>query len=285
MNEGVVTRDMAEYPPLLREIKNSPERLYYTGDISLLSRRCVAVVGSRTVTPYGRNVAESIGRKLGEHGITVVSGMARGIDSFAHKGALRAGGNTAAVFAGGTDVCYPAENRNLKAEIERKGVIVSEQPPGKVPEKYDFPLRNRIISGLCEMTIVVQARNRSGALITAELAEDQGRRLMAVPGNIDSEYNLGNNKIIREGVMPVVSIDDILHELGISYEKPDIVREKLSSTEYQVYELLRGRGEMSIDELCILMDKPPGYVNRILSVLEMKGLVFSEIGKIFLANR
>ncbi|MGN0693616.1 MAG: DNA-processing protein DprA [Lentihominibacter sp.] len=285
MNEGVVTRDMAEYPPLLREIKNSPKRLYYTGDISLLSRRCVAVVGSRTVTPYGRNVAESIGRKLGEHGITVVSGMARGIDSFAHKGALRAGGNTAAVFAGGTDVCYPAENRNLKAEIERKGVIVSEQPPGKVPEKYDFPLRNRIISGLCEMTIVVQARNRSGALITAELAEDQGRRLMAVPGNIDSEYNLGNNKIIREGVMPVVSIDDILHELGISYEKPDIVREKLSSTEYQVYELLRGRGEMSIDELCILMDKPPGYVNRILSVLEMKGLVFSEIGKIFLANR
>lgn len=285
MNKGIVTRDMAEYPPLLREIKNSPEKLYYTGDISLLSRRCVAVVGSRTTTAYGRSVAETIGRKLGEHGITVVSGMARGIDSFAHKGALKAGGGTAAVFAGGTDVCYPAENRNLMAEIERKGVVVSEQPPGRWPDKYDFPLRNRIISGLCEMTVVVQARNRSGALITAELAEDQGRRLMAVPGNIDSEYNLGNNKIIREGVMPVVSIDDILHELGIYPGEPEDMADMLSSTEYQVYELLRRQGETSIDELCIVMDKPPAYVNRILSVLEMKGLVFSEIGKIFLANR
>lgn len=281
----MITPGMPEYPALLKEIENYPKEIYYRGDIKILAKRCVAVVGSRTATTYGRSVADSVGRKLGECGVTVVSGMARGIDSFAHKGALKSGGNTVAVFAGGVDVCYPPENKGLMDEISRKGLIVSENPQGTVPKKYHFPLRNRIISGLCEMTVVVQARNRSGALITAELAEEQGRQVMAVPGNIDSEYNLGNNKIIREGVTPVVSIDDIVHALGLSVKTPKDMRDKLSSTEYQIYELLHDRGEMSIDELCVIMEKPPSYLNRILSVLEMKGLVFSEIGKIFLANR
>lgn len=285
MEIEVVSSGMPYYPALLKEIKDYPRQLYYTGNIKFLSRRCVAVVGSRTTTAYGRSVSDLVGRKLGECGVTVVSGMARGVDSFAHNGALKVNGMTAAVFAGGVDVCYPPENKSLMEKIAERGVIVSEHPPGTVPKKYSFPMRNRIISGLCEMTVIVQARNRSGALITAESAMDQGRKVMAVPGNIDSEYNLGNNKLIQEGADIAVSTDDIIRALGIRRKAHEDMGKILSSTEYQFYELLHNSGEMSIDEVCIAMDKPAGYVNRIASVLEMKGLIFSDMGKVFLANR
>lgn len=273
-----------KYPELLAEIKRPPKQLFYIGNLSMLDGTCVAVVGSRTTTLYGRNVATQVGRRLAQQGVTVVSGMALGIDSCAHRGVLEAGGNTAAVFGCGVDKCYPPENRELKNELEKRGLVISEYPPGTAPDRFNFPERNRIISGLCQMTIVVQARNRSGALITAEQAADQGREVMAVPGNIDSQYNLGNNKLIKEGAMPIISIDDILEPLGLNRVDPHRAKAALSDTEFEIYNMLRQKGEMSIDEICLSLGKMPAYVNPILSVMEMKGFTYSALGKFFLAN-
>ena len=276
--------DMPEYPERLRQIKNKPKKLYYAGDISLLSGRCVSVVGSRTTNTYGRSTAEKIARQLAGKDVCVISGIARGIDTCVHKSVLAAGGKTAAVLGCGLDICYPPENRLLMEEIEKKGLLITEYEPGTRAEKYNFPNRNRIISGLSEMTVVVQARNRSGSLITAELAAEQGREVMAVPGNIDSQYNLGSNKLIKEGAAPVISVTDILDVLGLNQTSEEEAKAKLSDMEYAVFSLLKEKGEMSIDEVCASLGKSPAYINPIIAVMEMKGFTFSEMGKIFLAN-
>jgi DNA processing protein len=210
--------------------------------------------------------------------------MAMGIDTCAHEGALEAGGMTAAVLGCGPDVCYPPENELLMADIRRRGLIVTEYPPGTPASRYNFPNRNRIISGLCEAAIIVQARNRSGALITAELAAEQGREVFAVPGNIDSQYNLGNNKLIREGAAPLVCVEDILEDLGLSGMNEEDARSRLSDREFQVFELLQQEGELSVDEVCLKMGYSPAYVNPILSVMEMKGFINSDMGKFFVKN-
>lgn len=284
MDIKIVKLGEAGYPALLEKIKDPPAQLYYAGNLAMLNEKCAAVVGSRVTNAYGRHMAGVIGSSLAEHGATVVSGMALGIDTCAHEGALRAGGNTAAVLGCGIDVCYPPENIKLKEKIENRGVVISEYAPGTPAHRYSFPRRNRIISGLCELTVVVQARNRSGALITAELAAEQGREIMAVPGNIDSQYNLGSNKLIKEGAMPVISVDDVLEPLDL--RKADMMRAgiKLSDMEYNIFQLLNDTGEMNIDEICLNIGKSPAYVAPILSVMEMKGFVFSHAGKIFLAN-
>ena len=270
------------YPEQLMQIAGPPKQLYCCGNIDVLKQRCVAVIGSRTTTAYGRQTAKAIGRTLAAAGVTVVSGMANGIDSCAHEGALEAGGATAAVLGCGADICYPPENRILMAEIQRHGLIVTEYPPGTPPDRFNFPKRNRIISGLCEATVVVQARNRSGSLITAELAAEQGREVFAVPGNIDSQYNLGNNKLIKEGAMPLICVDDILEHLGISGASAEDARERLSEREYELFELLRNEGEMTIDEVCMRTGLRPVYINPILSVMEMKGFINSDMGKFFI---
>lgn len=277
----MVRKGEPAYPDRLLEIKNPPKQLYCCGNLKLLNSRCVAVIGSRTSTVYGRNTARAIGRCLAAAGITVVSGMAIGIDTCAHEGALEAGGMTAAVLGCGLDVCYPEENKLLMADIQRKGLIVTEYPPGTPANRYNFPNRNRIISGLCEATVVVQARNRSGALITAELAAEQGRDVFAVPGNIDSQYNLGNNKLIKEGAAPLVCVDDILEYLGLSSVSEKDARDRLSDREFQVFEILNREGEMTVDEVCLKTGFSPAYVNPILSVMEMKGLINSAMGKFF----
>ena len=174
---GRLTPGMPQYPALLKEIKNPPRELFFLGNVEILKSRCLAVVGSRRTTSYGRNTAVRLAKRAAEAGITIVSGMARGIDTCAHRGALDAGGSTIAVLGCGVDICYPAENRQLKEEIENRGLVISEYPPQTAPQKYYFPQRNRIISGLSELTAVVQAGSRSGALITAELAAEQGREV------------------------------------------------------------------------------------------------------------
>ena len=282
MEIEVITRENPAYPSLLRGIKNPPPQLYCCGDIALLGKRSVAVVGSRTSTVYGRKTAAAISRRLAASGVTVVSGMALGIDASAHEGALDVGGKTVAILGCGPDVCYPPENRTLMAEIRRYGLIVSEYSPGTPANRYNFPNRNRIISGICEATIVVQARNRSGALITAELAAEQGREVFAVPGNIDSPYNLGNNRLIKEGASPIICTDDILEYLGISGADEEDARRRLSEREYQIFELLGKEGELSIDEVCMRTGMTPAYVNPILAVMEMKGFINSEMGRVFL---
>ena len=281
---GRITAGMPEYPAILKEIRGYPRELFYIGKIELLKMRCAAVVGSRKTTQYGRTAAKNISRALAEKNIVVVSGMAKGIDACAHRGALEVSGGTIAVLGNGVDICYPEENRELKKEIENNGLVLSEYPPGRKPEKYFFPQRNRIISGLSELTVVVQAGSDSGALITAELAAEQGREVFVVPGNIDSRYNLGNNKLIKEGAVPVTCIQDILDAMGVVGINREEAEQLLGKTEIEIFTLLENYGELTIDELCRLMGKTPAYVSSIVTVMEIKGIVFSALGKIFIAK-
>lgn len=279
-----MTSGQPVYPALLKEIGDYPKELYYIGDPKLLEEKCVSIVGSRKTNQYGRSTAYSFGKALGQRGITVVSGMAVGIDTCAHEGALQEKGNTAAVLACGLDLCYPPRNRELKEKIESAGIVLSEYPPGTAAQRYYFPQRNRIISGLSPLTVVVQAGNRSGALITAELAADQGRDVGAVPGNIDSEYNLGSNKLLREGAFALTGVQDLLEASGASVMSEPEAERLLSDEEKQLYFLLCSHGEMSLDQLAFYLKKPVNEVGSLAIVMEMKGIVFSAMGKVFIAK-
>lgn len=279
-----MTSGQPVYPALLKEIRDYPKELYYIGDPKLLEEKCVSIVGSRKTNQYGRSIAYSFGKALGQRGITVVSGMAVGIDTCAHEGALQEKGNTAAVLACGLDLCYPPRNRELKGKIESAGIVLSEYPPGTAAQRYYFPQRNRIISGLSPLTVVVQAGNRSGALITAELAADQGRDVGAVPGNIDSEYNLGSNKLLREGAFALTGVQDLLEASGVSVLSEPEAERMLSDEEKQLYFLLCSHGEMSLDQLAFYLKKPVNEVGSLAIVMEMKGIVFSAMGKVFIAK-
>ena len=279
-----MTSGQPVYPALLKEIRDYPKELYYIGDPKLLEEKCVSIVGSRKTNQYGRSTAYSFGKALGQRGITVVSGMAVGIDTCAHEGALQEKGNTAAVLACGLDLCYPPRNRELKGKIESAGIVLSEYPPGTAAQRYYFPQRNRIISGLSPLTVVVQAGNRSGALITAELAADQGRDVGAVPGNIDSEYNLGSNKLLREGAFALTGVQDFLEASGVSVLSEPEAERMLSDEEKQLYFLLCSHGEMSLDQLAFYLKKPVNEVGSLAIVMEMKGIVFSAMGKVFIAK-
>lgn len=284
MKMDIITSGMHEYPAALKEIKDYPKQLYYIGDINILKKRCAAVVGSRNTNQYGRSMAVSVASKIAEKNVAVVSGLARGIDTCAHRGALKAGGSTVAVLGCGADICYPEENAELKKEIEERGLILSEYPPGTEPRPFRFPQRNRIISGLSEVVVVVQARNDSGALITAELAAEQGREVCAVPGNIDSQYNLGNNKLIKDGARPLISTGDVLEAMGLDVMDEVAAKKLLSDTEHRIFTMLSEDGEMTVDELCCRLEKPPSYVSSIVTVMELKGAVSTALGKIFIAK-
>lgn len=274
----------AEYPAILTEIKNPPKELYCIGNISLLKERCAAVVGSRNTTGYGRTMAVGISKRLAEAGIVVVSGMARGIDTCAHRGALDAAGKTIAVLGCGVNICYPTENSKLKEKIEEEGLVISEYLPDEKPRTYYFPQRNRIISGLCEITVVVQARNDSGALITAELAAEQGREVYAVLGNIDSSYNMGSNKLIKDGATPIINISDVLEAMSVNKIDDEAAMKILSDNEMKIYRIIEDRGEMTVDELCMILKKEPAYIRSIITVMELKGTIFTHLGKIFIAK-
>lgn len=209
----VLTFQDTEYPDRLKNIYDPPLLLYVKGRMPLFDEEvALAMVGTRSCTPYGVASAETLSHRLAKQGALIVSGLARGIDSAAHRGALRAGGLTAAVLGNGHDVTYPAENGPLYADIAAAGVILSEYPPGTRPERQNFPARNRIISGLCLGTIVVEAPARSGALITAETALEQGRDVFAVPGPIDSPSSVGCNRLIRDGAFLAGDSWDVLRE-------------------------------------------------------------------------
>ena len=258
------------YPKRLMELNNPPEKLYCMGDISLLENRMAAIVGSRKSSTYGKWAAESIAKALSGSGITVISGMAKGIDTAAHLGAIDGRGKTVAVLGCGIDMCYPAENRNLKRDIVAYGLVISEYPPGTEAKRWTFPKRNRIIAGLSELVVVVEAGLNSGALITAELAAAGYGKVMAVPGNI----------------APVVVIGDVLESMGI-YEVDNgdnNFESVLGTSEKEVYMEIKFGGEISVDEVCRRVKRAPGYVNGIIAVLEMKGLVRTSMGKVFVAK-
>jgi DNA processing protein len=208
----------AQFPPLLRAIYDPPARLYLRGGAAndVLSRPCVGVVGARACSAYGAQVARMLGRELAAAGLVVVSGLARGIDGEAHRGALESGGLTVAVLGCGIDRDYPAAHAELARRIRTDGLAVAEYEPGVEPAPWRFPARNRIIAGLCAVTIVVEARERSGALITADLAVEEGREVLAVPGEITSPLSAGTNALLKLGAGPCTSADDVLELFGVA---------------------------------------------------------------------
>jgi DNA processing protein len=205
----------ALYPAALTTIADPPPVLWTRGHVELLSARAVAIVGSRAASPYGLAVAEQLAADLAAAGLVIVSGLARGVDSAAHRGALAAGGVTIAVLGSGVDVIYPAEHAALAAAIDATGAVIGELVPGTRPHPRFFPLRNRIISGLSRAVVVIEAGEKSGSLITARCALDQGRDVLAVPGNVLSGRNRGAHALLRDGAKIVESADDILEELGM----------------------------------------------------------------------
>jgi DNA processing protein len=276
-----------DYPASLKTLSTPPVLLFSRGELHADDQNAVAVVGSRSATEYGKTVAYDLAQSLAWAGFCVVSGMARGIDSFAHKGALDGGGRTVAVLGNGPDVAYPPENRKLMREIEQQGAVVSEFPPGTAPNPKHFPRRNRIIAGLSRGVIVVQARERSGALITAKHALEQGKEVMAVPGPINARTSKGPNALIKQGAALVEDLDDVLAALG----EPLLDRDDkpkpppcppLEPEERSLLEKL-GKNPVHIDTLCTLTGEPPGRLLAKLLHLELKGVVKQLAGKHFLA--
>ena len=277
---NMITMDDLRYPKLLKEISDPPEIIYYKGNTDLLNKRCIAIVGSRRCSEYGKNVALKIAKQASINGFCVVSGMAIGIDNFAHQGALKVGGDTIAVLGSGVDVCYPKQHMKLYKEISDRGLIISELPYGTEPMPFSFPQRNRIIAGISEAVVVVEARTGSGSLITAELANTQGKLVFAVPGNITSQYSLGTNKLIVEGAQPLTVIDDMFHLLGVSPKVDPEELEALGSDEREIYELVAGIGEIPLDLISAKTGMDPFLVNSVVSVLEIKGYVDYNMGKV-----
>jgi DNA processing protein len=217
-----VARSEGAFPVRLRLIHDPPPGLFVRGDapLALFDRPCVAVVGARSCSAYGAAVAAELGRELARAGVVVVSGLARGVDAAAHRGAVEAG-ETVAVLGCGIDRDYPRSHAALAAAIVADGLIVSEYAPGVEPTPWRFPARNRIVAGLCDATVVVEARERSGALITADLALDEGREVLAVPGEITSLLSRGTNALLRLGATPATCVDDVLEALGLHRPPPE----------------------------------------------------------------
>ena len=285
----------SDFPKALLSIPDPPPYLYVKGTICKKDVNAIAVVGTRVPTQYGIAAAESISRELAGSGITIVSGMARGIDAAAHRGALAANGRTIAVLGSGIDVIYPSDNKKLYEQIISSGAVVSEFPIGTAPLAENFPQRNRIISGLVKGVLVVEASEKSGSLITAGLALDYGRDVFALPGNITSFKSKGANKLIKQGAKLVEDARDILEELSISGTGmvktgfkpapalPDSLRKiqaDLSSEEEKIISLL---DEPSfIDTIIQRTGLPAQKISALLLDMELKGLVQQQAGKQFI---
>lgn len=272
------------YPEILKNIKTSPYILYMKGTIKEEDHNALAIVGSRNCTSYGKNIAYKFAKELAEYGITIISGMAYGIDSAAHRGALDGGGRTIAVLGSGVDICYPKSNYNLMREIIEKGAVVSEYPLGTEPTSGNFPRRNRIISGFSKGVLVVEAGLKSGSLITIDYALDQGKDVFAIPGNINCSVSKGTNKLIKEGAKPVTSVEDILEEYNIqkrSYNV-DSIYKNLSDSEKSVMEIIEKKQPIHIDMLSSILYLDPATVNSLITILEIKDLIEQLPGKIII---
>lgn len=280
---GSIAAGDVNFPPSLKIAAPDVKELYYEGRLDLLRGPCIAVVGSRECTGYGRAVAKNIGKRVAESGAVLVSGLAKGIDGAAHTGALEGGGSTVAVLGNGLDIYYPRENVNLQKNIAKAGLLISEYPGGTKPKPFHFPLRNRIISGISDSVVIVEAGQSSGALITAERAAEQGKRIYAVPGNITSLYSFGTNMLIRENVTPLILVDDVLIDLGIK-PKGTASPKGLGKEEILIYEALRQNGEMTVEDIYHKTNIKPSELSGIMTILEMKGIIFSSLGKFFIAK-
>ncbi len=265
----------ADYPRRLREIEQPPPVLYVRGSLSPADEWAVAVVGTRRLTAYGRQMAEEIAAVLARNGITVVSGLARGVDSVAHKAALAAGGRTIAVLGSGVDIIYPPEHSGLAEKILANGALLSDYAPGTPPDGVNFPPRNRLISGLSLAVVVVEAGAKSGALITAEFAANQGRDVFALPGNINAPQSLGCNRLIQQGAHPLLRPQDVLEVLNLTMvQEHQAARAVLpaDATEQQLLSLL-GSQPLHVDEIRQQTALPVEQVTAALAMMELKGMV------------
>jgi DNA processing protein len=276
-----IARSAPEFPPLLHAIHDPPPGLFVRGsDPELLRRATVAVVGARSCSPYGAQVARMLGRELGRAGLVVVSGLARGVDGEAHRGALEAGSLTVGVLGCGIDRDYPAAHRELAARIRATGLTVSEYAPGVEPAPWRFPARNRIIAGLSAATVVVEARDRSGALITADLALEEGREVFAVPGEITSALSSGTNDLLKLGATPLTTAADVLDVFGLAGTDGEPV--ELGSSAEAVLTRLRD-GPASADELARATGLDAGALSSALTELELAGCAVAG-GGVYRAN-
>jgi DNA processing protein len=271
----VLTLNNENYPRLLRELEDAPPVLFVKGTLEPADEWAIAIVGTRKVTVYGRQVADQIAGDLARNGATIVSGLARGVDGIAHRAALKAGGRTIAVFGCGIDHIYPREHRKLAAEIMEHGALISDYPLGMPPEAANFPPRNRIISGLSRGVVIVEAGARSGALITANFAADQGREVFAVPGSILSPASVGCNRLIRDGAYVVLEARDVLEPLHMDrLEEKQAVRQIIPDNpiEARILEHLSAEPQ-HMDELVRAMDLSTETVSSTLVMMELKGMV------------
>lgn len=288
---SIITLDDPAYPENLKCIFDPPLVLYLKGSVEGQDYYSIAIVGSRRNTAYGRLVAEELATQLAERGLTITSGMARGIDSAAHRGALAGGGRTLAVLGCGIDVVYPPENHELMKNIAGSGAVITEFPLSTPPNSYNFPIRNRIISGLSLGVVVVEAALRSGTMITVGCALEQGREVFAVPGQVTSKYSRGTHAMIKQGAKLVDNVDDILEELSPLLEgfnpkssaetqAQEKAVEELTAEERAVLEVL-SYDLVHVDEVTINTDLPVSKVLGILMILEMKNLIMQAPGKMF----
>ena len=301
LNARIVTIKDEEYPPLLREIYDPPIALYARGNFrEAWARPCLAVVGSRRCSTYGTNAAQSLSHDLAAQGVTIVSGMARGIDAAAHRGALEAKGLTIAVVGTGLETAYPKEHQKLEEEIIARGAVISEFPLGTQPLPQNFPYRNRVLSGLCLGVLIVEAAEHSGSLITARMAYEQGREVFAVPGNITSQTSFGPNFLIKDGAKLVQHWQDVIDELprnvkerilGVERSSPrDEMADaqqifepvELSPDEHRVLEILSSDAPSHIDQLLISSGLSSSVLMRALLELELKDRIRQLPGKSFI---
>jgi DNA processing protein len=283
----VLTWSDAIYPRRLKEIDQPPPVLYVRGSLLADDEWAVAIVGTRRVTAYGRQVTDDVATTLAQNGVTIVSGLARGVDSIAHQSAIRAGGRTIAVLGNGVDLVYPPENKNLAAQIMEHGALVSDYALGTKPDGVNFPPRNRIISGLSMAVIIVEAGETSGALITATFAAEQGRDVFSVPGNINAPQSKGTNRLIRDGAQPLLSPQDVLEALNLTMvTEHRAVRVALPSdpVEAHLFKIL-SQEPKHVDEIRTQANMPIEAVSATLAMMELKGMVRQVGGMNYIAVR
>lgn len=279
--------DHPHYPERLRHIPQSPFVIYLKGDLTENDIWGVAIVGTRRYSDYGRQITAEIARMLAGYGITVISGLARGIDGFAHQSSLEAGGRTIAVLGSGIDQIYPPEHKKLAERIVNQGALISDYPVGTPPDGSNFPPRNRIISGLSKVIIVIEAGQKSGALITAGYAADQGKEVFAVPGKITSPVSKGTNLLIKQGAHPLLSAQDVLDLLNMSLITEQRAVKRVLPGDPREALLFQAVGDepQHVDEICTLVNLPIEEVTSTLALMELKGMVRKTFGMKYVAVR
>ncbi len=283
----ILTWQDEAYPSRLKEIDQPPPVMYIRGEYLPDDLFAVAIVGTRRVTPYGRQITEEISSFLASNGITVISGLARGVDAIAHQSSLKAGGRTIGILGSGVDKIYPPEHLKLAEQMMERGAIISDYAPGTPPDVSNFPPRNRIISGLSLAVVVIEAGETSGALITAEFAAEQGREVFAVPGSILAPQSKGTNRLIQNGAQPLLSVNDIMQALDFTRIGEHKNARKVipaDETEARLLNLL-GSEPLHVDEIRNQADLPIERVSATLALMELKGMVRQVGGMNYVALR